>query len=200
MAGHVVSLLARDHRDYSFAKTAAQHETHHLNFELRTNILPKLRRSASFPGYVPYQYAEDAKAAVLLSEHSGSEQTEHTQEPDSQDGNEEPWPDTDSEPECATPCLPLLPPSQESFARKTPGAQVHMEGSLPRRCAPPVECQAEWQCYHGSCGHGATGRSSQTENKKPPQVRQAMKTGNAALQRARAMMPAVNLQPRMCYR
>lgn len=39
MAGHVVSLLARDHRDYSFAKTAAQHETHHLNFELRTNIL-----------------------------------------------------------------------------------------------------------------------------------------------------------------
>eukprot|EP00913_Durusdinium_trenchii_P029328 g27494.t1 len=222
------------------------------------NTASKLRRSASFSGYIPHKYADDAQKEanlaapealstspstphalgnrqILLSECSGD--FVGCEEPDSQADNdlEEPWLDTDDELEPGTLPLPLpLPPSQVQLDQRggfamtlAPGAQANLGSSLPPR---PESYQRQgpggqaWdrQCFDGR-GYGATGRtfdsgtelgpveghvvacavkgrrsSTQAESKKQchREVLQAMKTGDLALKKARAMMPAVNLQPR----
>ncbi|CAK9077515.1 unnamed protein product [Durusdinium trenchii] len=124
------------------------------------NTASKLRRSASFSGYIPHKYADDAQKEanlaapealstspstphalgnrqILLSECSGD--FVGCEEPDSQADNdlEEPWLDTDDELEPGTLPLPLpLPPSQ-GMRFVLPHRPEHHRNPMAPVCAMP---------------------------------------------------------------
>ena len=52
---------------HGFGKVTVSSEfgSHWLLVHTSAHLRPKLRRSASFPGYVPYQYAEDAAGQAI---------------------------------------------------------------------------------------------------------------------------------------